>query len=884
MQRGVPEVGMGATDATAEGRRLAEADAGGQAWKSWGPYVAERAWGTVREDYSEGGTAWSFFPHDHARSRAYRWNEDGLAAICDERQTFCLGLALWNGVDPILKERLFGLTGEEGNHGEDAKEYWWHTDSTPTHSWMSWRYHYPQREFPYNELVTVNRGLSRDEPEYELDDTGVFDEDRYWSVTVEYAKAGPVDVCARVTVKNHGPDRATLHVLPTLWFRNTWSWEPQPADAGPKPVIVAAQGVLQAHHPELGELWLRGDPGVPALACDNETNTRRLWDCDGPAYPKDGINDHVVHGAATVNPAGTGTKAALHHTLTVDPGGVETIELRLTRVAPGETPPPFPGDHADVLAARRTEADAYFARLLEGVGAEQARVARAAVAGLMWSKQFYHLDQVRWLSGDPGHPAPEGHRHGRNARWPHLSAADVILMPDPWEYPWFAAWDLAFHCVAAARVDPELAKQQILLLLRDWYQHPNGQIPAYEWAFDDVNPPVHAWAALQVFRLDGGRDFDFLGRVMHKLMLNFTWWLNRKDVNGDNLFEGGFLGLDNIGPIDRSAALPVAGVLEQSDGTGWMALYAVNMLDMAIELAHHDPLWTDLATGFFEHFATITAALNRKDLWDEETGFYYDVIRRPDGSVIPLRVRSIAGLLPLCAVGVFDSAETRVPALGERFRRLLDRRPELRSSVQIRPDDDGGVRRLLSAVAPDRLTRMLGRMFDAEEFLSPHGIRSLSQAHRDEPFTVHLGGADFTVGYEPAESSSGTFGGNSNWRGPIWFPLNYLMVDALDRYGDFYGDQALVEFPVGSGDRIPLAESADRLAERLVGLFLPATDGVRPIYVDEPVINQRPEWRDLVIFPEYFHGDTGAALGASHQTGWTALVLNLILRRPAAGR
>jgi hypothetical protein len=883
----------GVTDDQAELTRLRCADAGTEPWRAWGPYLSERAWGTVREDYSEYGSAWDYFPHDQARSRTYRWNEDGLAGICDERQTFCFALALWNGADPILKERIFGLAGPEGNHGEDAKECWWYTDSTPTHSWMSWRYHYPQAEFPYAQLRAVNAERSRAEPEYELADTGIFDEDRYWVVTVDYAKAAPRDLCAVVTVTNRGPQAAQLHVLPTLWFRNTWAWGEPGRDESPEialPELVADGARLVGRHRKLGELVLEGDGQPTALACDNETNTMRLWGLPGRSdYPKDGIGDHVIEGAPTVNPAGRGTKAALHYRLTVPAGGSATIRLRLAATeapAPAAEAPAPRLDLADgftrVVAQRRAQADAYFAGLVgEHTPPERAAVVRAAVAGLMWGKQLYHFNVARWLDGDPSAAAPPpGRRHGRNSHWRHMFCFDVISMPDPWEYPWYAAWDLAFQCVAIARVDSGFAKQQLLLLCKEWYQHPNGQIPAYEWAFGDVNPPVHAWAALRVFTIDGGTDRDFLARVMHKLLLNFTWWVNRVDTTGNNLFEGGFLGLDNVGPFDRSAGLPVPGVLEQSDSTGWMAMYALNLLEMALVLAEHDPVYEDLASKFFEHFTYIAGAAYEHGLWDEEDAFFYDVLRRTDGTTVPLRVRSMVGLLPLAAsTTLTDPTLQRLPELGARMRWLLANTPE-HAHVVTPGDlsaDPGAQQRLLALVGKDLLVRILSRMLDPKEFLSPYGLRSLSAAHRDEPFVVELGGDEFRVGYEPGESADGTFGGNSNWRGPVWYPVNYLLVEALRRYGSFFGDDLLVEYPTGSGQKRTLSQIADDLSERLVALLVPDPDGVRPMYGGPGTLRNQPGWVELIAFPEFFHGDSGVGLGAMHQTGWTALVANLIL-------
>ncbi|MFG1606187.1 glucosidase [Actinoplanes sp. NPDC049265] len=858
--------------------RLAQADSGEQAWRAWGPYLAERAWGTVREDYSEHGTAWDYFPHDHARSRAYRWNDDGMGGICDDRQTFCFALGLWNGVDPIIKERMFGLGGDGGNHGEDVKEYWWYLDSTPTHSWMTWRYHYPQAPFPYDQLVRVNGQRSREEPEYELLDTGVFDEDRFWAVTVDYAKASPTDMCIVVTVSNRGPDEATLHVLPTLWFRNTWSWG-QPNR--PVPQLTGGPGRIAGEHRSLGHLTLRGEGEARALVCDNETNSQRLWGMPGTTmYPKDGINDHVVNGARTVNPAGVGTKGALHYEVTLAAGETRRIRLRLVQ---SDVPQPEVDlDIDEVMRERAKEADQYFADLVPAAASsEEAAVVRQAIAGLMWGKQFYHFDVKQWLTGDPGSgPPPPGRRFGRNNAWWHMNSFDVISMPDPWEYPWYAAWDLAFHCVTIARVDPGFAKSQLLLLLREWYMHPNGQIPAYEWAFGDVNPPVHAWAALRVFEIDGGRDYDFLARVVHKLLLNFTWWVNRKDVGGNNVFEGGFLGLDNVGPFDRSAALPVAGVLEQSDGTGWMAMYALNLLDMSIRLALHDHTYEDLATKFFEHFAHIAEAAYRQGLWDDEDSFFYDVLRLPDGHRLPLKARSIVGLLPLAATTTLSAATlNRLPELQARVRWLLSHQPEVADVISARRlSRSGGQQRLLSMVGQDQLLRILGRMLDPEEFLSAYGLRSLSRSHLEKPFHVSLGGSEFTVGYEPAESTSGLFGGNSNWRGPVWMPINFLLVEALREFAAFYGDDLKVEYPTGSATKVPLTEVADDISRRLVSMFVPDGSGRRPIYGASVLFQNHPDWKDLIVFPEYFHGDNGAGLGGWHQTGWTALVVDLILQ------
>jgi hypothetical protein len=844
----------------------------------------------VREDYSEHGTAWDYFPHDHARSRAYRWNEDGLAGICDERQTFCFGLALWNGADAILKERIFGLGGPEGNHGEDAKEYWWYLDSTPTHSWMRWRYHYPQSRFPYGDLVRTNRARGRRDPEFELVDTGIFDDGRFWAIEVDYAKAGPTDLCVTVRATNHGPEPATLHLLPTLWFRNTWAWGQPGFDAIPT-IHGYPGGTLVAKHRILGRLVLAGDGSPRALACDNESNAKRLWGLENRSpYPKDGIGDFVVSGLATVNPRVVGTKGALYYVRQVAAGATTELRLRIALVAdPADewSLQSAQASHARldlgaefdaVTRARRVEADEYFAALTPpGASADEALVLRQAVAGLMWGKQFYHYDVARWLDGDP-YASPPAATRLRNGHWRHMSSFDVISMPDPWEYPWYAAWDLAFQAVAIAHVDPAFAKEQLLLLLREWYMHPNGQLPAYEWAFDDVNPPVHAWAALRVFELDGARDYDFLARVLHKLLMNFTWWVNRKDSGGNNVFEGGFLGLDNVGPFDRGATLPVSGVLEQSDGTAWMAMYALNMLEITLVLALRQPSYVDLATKFMEHFAYIASAAYEQGLWNEADSFFYDVIRQPDGEKVPLKVRSVVGLLPLAATTILSSVTlARLPEVAGRLRWFLTKRPQYAATLAARRIRGGQQQRLLSAVGLDQLMPILARMLDPDEFLSPYGIRTLSKAHLARPYTVTLAGQDYTVGYEPAESATGIFGGNSNWRGPVWFPTNHLIVEGLRRFYEFFGDDLLVEYPTGSGRKATLGAIADDISRRLVNIFLLDSDGRRPVHGQYELFQKDERWRDLIPFHEYFHGDTGAGLGASHQTGWTALVVDQIM-------
>ena len=863
-----------ASAATAEGRRLAEADSGGARWRRWGPYLSERAWGTVREDYSADGDAWRWFPHDHARSRTYRWNEDGLGGVCDIEQRLCFALAFWNGVDPILKERAFGLTNTEGNHGEDVKDYWWFLDSTPTHSWMRWRYHYPQAVFPYARLLEENAARGRDQPEFELIDTGVFDDERYWQITADYAKSGPEDMVVRITIRNAGPEQATLHVLPTLWFRNTWSW----TAGAPRPTLHLEDGTIVAQHATLGRRTLMSDGRPEILFCDNETNTERLWGDPGPAFPKDGINDHVVAGAATVNPARQGTKAAFHHVLTVAGGGEATVTLRLCELAE-------PGEPADtVLAVRQQEADAFYAALTPAdASADEAAVMRQAFAGMLWSKQFYHYDICSWLDGDPAQPPPPPGRGAiRNGGWRHFDALDVISMPDPWEYPWFASWDLGFHCVALAHVDAAFAKRQLLLLLREWYMHPNGQLPAYEWSFNDANPPVHALAALRVYEIDGARDDDFLERVFHKLLINFTWWVNRKDTEGNNVFEGGFLGLDNIGPFDRSAVPAEAGHLEQSDGTAWMALYCLNLLEVALVLARHDSTYEDVATKFFEHFAYIAHAMDEQGLWDEDDGWYYDVLHTAAGSRVPLRARSAVGLIAMCAVAVMEpGVRTELPAFVRRMDWFMNHKPQFNRVIAHVQVDSPSMRRLLSPVDPLRLRRILSRVLDETEFLSPHGLRALSRHHLDHPFDIELGGAAMSLDYEAGESTSGLYGGNSNWRGPIWFPINHLVIEALRRYDRFVGEGYTVEFPTGSGHQRTLAEVAADLAARLVGIFTRDAAGNRPVLGADQRLQSNPVWNDLIPFHEYFHGDNGKGLGASHQTGWTGLVADLIASRAA---
>jgi hypothetical protein len=869
----------------AERGRLDEANRGSVPWRDWGPYLAERAWGSVREDYSADGDAWASFPHDHARSRTYRWNEDGMAGFSDLDQNWCLSLALWNGVDPILKERMFGLAGEQGNHGEDVKEYWWYTDGTPTHSWNSWRYHYPQGRFPYEDLIATNAARSKLEPEYELLDTGVFDDSRYWVVTVDYAKDGPHDLLMQITVENAGPETAQLRVLPTLWFRNTWAWGYEGITT---PSIRADGNHIVARSAKAGMLRLAGDGSPRLLFCDNETNTARLYaQPGGPAYPKDGINDFVVTGSASINPEQAGTKAALDYTVTVEPGERSVIRVRLTGAdstrgdATGPTAEPNLGPgFARVVAARRDEADDYWSSITPaGTDAEEAQVLRQAMAGLLWSKQFFHFDVKRWMDGDPASPPPPAGRSlVRNGDWRHLNAHDVILMPDTWEYPWFAAWDLAFHCVTLAHVDPAFAKAQLILMLREWYMHPSGQLPAYEWNFSDVNPPTHAWAALQVFLIDGGTDFAFLAKVFHKLLMNFTWWANNKDHGDNNLFEGGFMGLDNIAPLNRSTLPESVGTLEQADSTAWMAMYALDLLAIALRLAGQDDSYEDVATKFAEHFLRIAASVNDSGMWNEDDAYFYDILHRADGQDVPLKVRSLVGLVPVVASLVYrDSSVETLPGFRERFDWFIDNNPEFAASVHVRGDGEERTT-LLALVSPDRLQRILNQVVDEAGLLSPHGIRSISAYHRDHPFVVEVNETAASVDYEPAESTTALFGGNSNWRGPVWFPLNVLLIEALRGYDTHAPGDVEIEFPLGSGTMVTLDAAADALSSRLVSLFLVGEDGRRPSDSRYRMLSSDPRWKPHLLFYEYFDGDTGEGLGASHQTGWTALVAHLILR------
>jgi hypothetical protein len=875
-------------ETTAEDGRLAEDAARRRNWKRWGPYLAERQWGTVREDYSADGTCWDYFPHDHARSRAYRWGEDGLLGICDRECRLCLALALWNGRDPILKERLFGLSNAEGNHGEDVKECYFYLDSTPTHSYLKALYKYPQAEFPYAQLIEENRRRGRKDPELELSDTGVFNDNRYFDILVEYAKAAPNDILIRITVANRGPETAALRVLPTLWFRNTWSWGRNGEGYWPKPKIsLGDDGILAAEHLTLGSFHLASSPAPDGktpefLFTENETNTERLFGTPNASpFVKGAFHEYIVHGRAeAINPA-AGTKAAAHYRLSVAADETATLCLRLY-ARDGAPAEPFGRTFEAVFAGRIREADEFYAeRIPAALSLEERRVARQAYAGLLWSKQFYHYAVQDWIEGDPAQPPPlPGHAQTRNGDWRHLYNRDVISVPDKWEYPWYAAWDLAFHMVPLARVDPEFAKAQLILFLREWFMHPNGQIPAYEFEFSDVNPPVHAWAAWRIYKMTGARgkrDRAFLQRVFQKLLLNFTWWVNRKDAEGNNLFAGGFLGLDNVGIFDRSKPLPTGGSLEQADGTAWMAFYCTTMLSMALELASEDPVYEDLASKFFEHFVAITDAMNSfggDGLWDEADGFYYDQLRI-DGRQFPLRIRSTVGLIPLFGVEVLrNEVIARLPGFSKRMHWFLENRREFaRHITQLNTLDEAVQTHRLLAIAPrDRLERVLRYVLDEKEFLSPFGIRSLSKIHQEKPFVFGVNGESYRVEYVPGESDTVLFGGNSNWRGPIWFPINYLLIEALERYHHFYGDGLRVEFPTGSGRVLNLKQVARELTARLAALFLRDRDGKVPALSDDVGFIANPHWRDLVLFHEYFHGDTGRGLGASHQTGWTALV------------
>jgi len=884
---------------TAEEKRLQQSERRIAHWKRWGPYLSERAWGTVREDYSAGGTAWEYLPHDHARSKAYRWNEDGISGICDRHQHICFALALWNGRDPILKERIFGLTGNEGNHGEDVKEYYYYLDSTPTHSYMRYLYKYPQVAFPYAELVHGNLSRDRNAPELELINTGVFDDDRYFDIFVDYAKGSPEDILIRITAANRGPVPAELHLLPTLWFRNTWSWG---RNAGTKPKLYQEVPPIQVACSVIGldeniygrrALYCEGNPTL--LFTENETNHTRVGGALSESiYVKDGINDYVVHAVQhAINPGRVGTKASAHYPLTLAPGEMRSIRLRFTdRLPPDVSRLILSQEFDEIFELRRREADEFYQTVIPADLSEDNRsVMRQAFGGLLWSKQFYHYVVEQWLEGDPGQPPPPMERlSGRNHEWGHLYNADVISMPDKWEYPWYAAWDLAFHCVPLALVDSEFAKEQLTLMTREWYMHPNGQLPAYEWALGDVNPPVHAWAAWRVYKIEkrrrGHGDRTFLQKIFHKLLLNFTWWVNRKDSEGNNIFQGGFLGLDNIGVFDRSAPLPTGGYIEQADGTGWMAMYSLNLLAIAMELAREDPAYEDVASKFWEHFVYIAHAINDVShdgvqMWDEEDGFFYDVLHMPSGSHFPLRVRSLVGLIPLFAVETIEpEVVERLPGFKRRMDWFIDNRPDLTQNLACMRTPGRSERRLLSMVNRDRLRNILKFMLDEQEFLSPYGIRSVSRHHLEHPYKLGVNGNEHRVDYEPAESTTGLFGGNSNWRGPIWFPVNYLLIESLQKFHYYFGDDFKVECPSGSGQMMTLWDVATDISRRLARIFQRDADGRRPVHGGVEKFQSDPHWKDWVLFYEYFHGDNGAGIGASHQTGWTGLVAKLMQQSP----
>jgi hypothetical protein len=873
-----------------ESIRLEEAHEGKAAWKKWGPYLSERHWGTVREDYSDDGNAWNYFTHDQARSRAYLWGEDGLAGISDDKQLLCFALALWNGKDPILKERAFGLTNSEGNHGEDVKEYYFYLDSTPTHSYMRYLYKYPQREFPYEDLVETNRRRSREELEYELIDTGIFDDDRYFDVFVEYAKGSPEDILVKISVVNRGPDEARLHLLPTLWFRNTWTWWPE----AQRPILREAERVggaivIAASHPELDDVLLYCEGASSLLFTENETNNERLFGAPNQSrYVKDGINDYIVNRRLdAVNPAKSGTKASAHYQITVGPGATEVIRLRLCDAPADAGVRLFGLNFDEVFDSRLRDADEFYRSLTPpSASVDEARIMRQALAGMLWTKQYYFFDADKWLDDRSAHPLQASSRNVRNKDWFHMVNAHIISMPDKWEYPWYAAWDLAFHTIALSAVDLDFAKEQLDLMLRESYLHPSGQIPAYEWNFSDVNPPVHAWATLFLHRteqaLQSEADFEFLKRSFSKLLLNFTWWVNRKDRFGKNVFEGGFLGLDNIGVFDRSAPLPTGGYLEQADGTAWMAMFCQNMAELSFELAAHDATYEDMISKFTEHFLWIAAAANRigpDGMWDEEDGFYYDVLRLPDGSATRLKVRSMVGLLPLCATTVVEKWQReRVPHTVARFNERLRRMPELLTNIHpTGPGHFGAAERgIIALVNSDKLRRILARMLDEDEFLSPYGIRSLSRYHAEHPYIFRVNGQEYRVDYLPAESNTGMFGGNSNWRGPIWFPVNALIIRALLQFYAYYGDTFKVECPTGSGKMMNLFEVSREISNRLTKIFLLDERGRRPVYGGTEKFQTDRHWRDYILFYEYFHGDNGAGLGTSHQTGWTGLVAKLI--------
>jgi Glycosyl hydrolase family 63 C-terminal domain len=872
-----------------ESARLEETRTAKAPWRKWGPYLSERQWGTVREDYSQDGDAWDYFTHDQARSRAYHWGEDGLAGISDDKQLLCFSVALWNGKDPILKERAFGLTNSEANHGEDVKEYYFYLDSTPTHSYMKYLYKYPQAAFPYNELIETNKGRNRGDMEYELLDTGVFNEDRYFDVFVEYAKETPEDLLIQISITNRGPESATLHVLPTLWFRNIWTWWPDTAKPSLKQ-IISRSGVkaVAVSHADLGERYMYCEGEVQLLFTENETNNERIFGTSNASpYVKDGINNYVVNGdIEAVNPKNIGTKTSANYRLNVDAGKTATIRLRLNDAAPAVTGDPFKSFAGIMQTRQREGAEFYKSITPERVSEDEALVMRQALAGMLWSKQYFFFDVDMWLTEHGVDPMKPTGRLSRNSEWFHMVNQHIISMPDKWEYPWYAAWDLAFHTIALSSVDPDFAKQQLDLMLQEYFLHPTGQIPAYEWNFSDVNPPVHAWASIFLYRteqaLRGKGDIEFLKRSFSKLTLNFSWWVNRKDRFGKNLFEGGFLGLDNIGVFDRSSPLPTGGHLEQADGTAWVSMFSQNMLEIAVELAAHDPMYEDLALKFAEHFVWIARAMNQtgpEGMWDEEDGFYYDVLRLPDGSARRLKVRSMVGLLPLCATTVIEPWQReRVPRVAKILHDRLQRMPELRESIHATGLGHFGYgeRGMAALVNENRLRRILTRMLDEKEFLSPYGIRALSRYHEECPYVVNVEGQEYRVNYLPAESDTGMFGGNSNWRGPIWMPVNALLIRALLSFYLYYGDNFKIECPTGSGKLMNLFEVAKEIANRLTRIFVKDKSGHRPVYGGSEKFQSDPQWKDYILFFEYFHGDNGAGLGASHQTGWTGVVAKLI--------
>lgn len=852
------------------------------AWKKWGPYVSDRQWGTVREDYSANGDAWNYITHDMARSKAYRWGEEGIAGICDDRQLLCFGVSLWNKKDPILKERYFGLSNPEGNHGEDVKELYYYLDNTPTHSYMKMLYKYPQQEYPYALLLNENKRRTRNDPEFELIDTGIFDNDEYFDVYTEYAKNTQDDILIKITVHNRAIHDCALNVLPTIWFRNTWDWG---YDSYVPELTADSHGVVEVYHRDLGQMWLNGEGSPELLFCSNETNVKRLYNYDnGKIYYKDGINDHIVNGADTINPKQTGTKAAINFDITVKAKDSYTVRLRFSKNAKNGF-----GDFDTIFNARMAEADAFYKDIQKGnTNADSIMVQRQAYAGMLWTKQFYYYDVHHWLTGDPAEPMPPAQRQtARNSKWQHFNAKDIISMPDKWEYPWFAAWDLAFHSLALANIDMELAKNQMGLLVRVWYMHPNGALPAYEWDFNDANPPVHAKVAWEIYNKDkvannGKGDTFFLERIFHKLVINFTWWVNRKDAAGNNIFEGGFLGLDNIGVFDRNVRLPNGEHLEQADGTSWMAMYSLNLLRIAAELATTNRSYADIASKFFEHFIYIAAAManlgsNNEGLWDDADGFYYDQLRLPDNTTQKMRVRSIVGLIPLYAAEVLDDYEiTNNPIFHNRMKWFAENRPDLAGLVSRWTETRNGGKHLISLLRGYRMKSLLKYMLDENEFLSEYGIRSVSKYHLNNPYTVNVDGMQFSIKYTPAESDSGLFGGNSNWRGPIWFPVNYMLIESLQRFYQYYGDDFKVECPTGSGVFMNLGEVAAELHRRISSIFMRGKEGRRPVFGNYDKLQSDPEFKDHLQFYEYFDGDNGRGVGASHQTGWTGLVVNCL--------